>query len=590
MTHRITKIGILLFLLFTLSREFAQTIDNIEIKGNSNFSAGQYSDWAGIGIGTKTFPGLTDTLLNRIQRNLADEGYFNSAINNFQLIFSEDSQTVRISFEVSEREPVLLNKIIPQNVEPEDSVLFISAFEWRLGEPLIKSEIEKTISGIIDVYENNGFPFSVVAIESIFFHFDSTGNRQLADIFLLLNKKEKSKIDIVEIIGNTSTNDAVIIRQIGLTKGAEYSQVKIDNIPKQLNRLKFFEPVQPPVYYFNSKNEGVLQITVKDKSTNNFDGILGFVPGTKENEKGYFTGYINISLRNLFGTGRAAAIRWQQETRHSQEFELRYFEPWIFEYPFNVSMELFQRKQDTIYVQRKLEGSIEFIATDDITASLILSTEATIPTESSTSRFTVFNSTTLSTGLNLKIDTRDDYYAPTEGILFLNTYKYSTKNISGPAEYIFPTTETSYNMQRLELDLSFFYEFARGQIAALSVHGREMRGSLFEISDLYLLGGAYTLRGYREKQFIGNRLFWSNLEYRYLLTRRTYAFLFWDSGYFLRNEDTNRGIEETSGFKIGYGAGINLETGLGILSVSYALGEGDSFSEGKIHFGILNEF
>ena len=36
--------------------------------------------------------------------------------------------------------------------------------------------------------------------------------------------------------------------------------------------------------------------------------------------------------------------------------------------------------------------------------------------------------------------------------------------------------------------------------------------------------------------------------------------------------------------------GINLETGLGILGVSYALGKGNSLSEGKIHFGIINEF
>ena len=137
---------------------------------------------------------------------------------------------------------------------------------------------------------------------------------------------------------------------------------------------------------------------------------------------------------------------------------------------------------------------------------------------------------------------------------------------------------------------SFFYSIFLRQVIATTIHAREMRGGFFEISDLYKLGGTNTLRGYRENQFLGNRIFWSNLEYRYLLSSRSYAFLFFDTGYFLRNEDSQRSIERISEFKIGYGLGMNLETALGVMGVSFALGQGDSFSEGKIHFGLINEF
>ena len=70
----------------------------------------------------------------------------------------------------------------------------------------------------------------------------------------------------------------------------------------------------------------------------------------------------------------------------------------------------------------------------------------------------------------------------------------------------------------------------------------------------------------------------------------TFAFVFFDTGYYLRNANPSYNIDQISDFKIGYGFGINLETGLGVLGVSFALGKGDSFSEGKIHFGIINEF
>jgi len=58
------------------------------------------------------------------------------------------------------------------------------------------------------------------------------------------------------------------------------------------------------------------------------------------------------------------------------------------------------------------------------------------------------------------------------------------------------------------------------------------------------------------------------------------------SGYYLRNADDNRSIPQAEEFKICYGLGINLETGIGILGVSFALAKGDSFSQGKIHFRI----
>ena len=125
---------------------------------------------------------------------------------------------------------------------------------------------------------------------------------------------------------------------------------------------------------------------------------------------------------------------------------------------------------------------------------------------------------------------------------------------------------------------------------AVKLHGGELRGPFFETSDLFRMGGFNSLRGYKEDQFLGSRIIWGNFEYRFLLTNRTYFFLFFDNGYFLRKEDVDRNIPKIEGYKTGYGLGINLETSLGILGVSFAFGEGDSFSDGKIHFGIINNF
>jgi outer membrane protein insertion porin family len=328
----------------------------------------------------------------------------------------------------------------------------------------------------------------------------------------------------------------------------------------------------------------VLVINIKEKETNNFDGILGYIPGVN-NQPGYLTGLVNINLRNIFGTGRIASIKWQQIDRSSQALELHYLEPWFLGYPFNLTGSLVQTKQDSSYVQRKFEGSVEFLASEDFSASLLLSSEVVIPTINETYVPPVFNSHSLTTGVSLKYDTRDDPYAPTRGILFNNLDSYSKKTISGPASLITSTTETKINLQRIQIDFGLYYSFFKRQVVAFGIHGRELLGTSFEISDLYHLGGTSTLRGYLENQFLGSRIAWSNIEYRFLLARRSYLFTFFDSGYYF-----NAAVDKKEDYRLGYGFGLSIETGLGVLGVSFALGQGDSFSQGKIHFGIINEF
>jgi outer membrane protein insertion porin family len=127
-------------------------------------------------------------------------------------------------------------------------------------------------------------------------------------------------------------------------------------------------------------------------------------------------------------------------------------------------------------------------------------------------------------------------------------------------------------------------------VVVVALHGRKISSTGLEISDLYQFGGTNSVRGYRENQFLASSLAWMNLEYRFLTGRASSLFGFADGGYFSRPADINRGILLQEKGLYGYGLGTRVETGLGILNISYALGEGDSFGTGKIHVGIENEF
>ncbi|NUN69292.1 MAG: hypothetical protein HUU02_06230, partial [Bacteroidetes bacterium] len=104
------------------------------------------------------------------------------------------------------------------------------------------------------------------------------------------------------------------------------------------------------------------------------------------------------------------------------------------------------------------------------------------------------------------------------------------------------------------------------------------------------LGGTTTVRGYRENQFFAAQFAYITAEYRFLTGRASSFFGFGDLGYFSRPSDALRGTAGQERSLYGYGAGARIETALGIMNISYALGEGDSFSTGKVHVGIMNEF
>jgi outer membrane protein insertion porin family len=567
----------------------AQTIDNIEVEGNSNFSKTDYLSW--IDLENHNFSSsISDTIKSRISFNLHQNGYYNFQIINITPSFSNDSTKVSIDIKLNEGSSTNINKIFFSNVDSLEQIEMENSFALLKERPFSTSKIEQKFLTILTKYENNGFPFASINIESLFFFYDSLTKENLVDIYLKFNKNQVSAIDSIAITGNTKTKDYVIIRELRINKGDLYSQTKIEAMPTKLNRLHFFETVQTPKYFFNSKDKGILQIDIVEKGTNNFDGILGYIPPSNDTQSGYLTGLVNVNLRNLFGTGRSVSFKWSKLDRYSQELELKYLEPWVFGLPFNIDLLLFQRQQDSSYVQRTLNGNIEFLATESFSSSLIFSNEFTIPTDPDKNGFTVFNSTTINSGVNFKYDTRNDIFVPTKGFYLLNTYKYSSKSINGPKEYITDSTNINPNQFRIELDLLLFKKFFFRHIPFIGLHGRELRGNDIEISDMYRLGGNNTLRGYQENQFTANRIIWTNIEYRYLIGLRSYAFLFTDIAYYKRDALPVQHLPQLTSTKIGYGIGITFETGLGMLSVSYALAQGDSFNHGKIHFGLIGEF
>ncbi|MCK7523515.1 MAG: hypothetical protein MZV64_40610 [Ignavibacteriales bacterium] len=157
--------------------------------------------------------------------------------------------------EIDEGYPVVINNIYLDGIDTTSGMNIIKQFNYLKGQVFNQQEIELNIEQLLTGFENSGYPFAKIQITSVNVYQDSVNKENFADLYLNIISGKLNKIDRIEIRGNTSTKDYVIIRELRIESGEPYMQNKIEEFPKRLNRLRFFEPVSIPQFYINSKKK-----------------------------------------------------------------------------------------------------------------------------------------------------------------------------------------------------------------------------------------------------------------------------------------------------------------------------------------------
>jgi outer membrane protein assembly factor BamA len=554
----------------------AAVLRTVTVEGTTVFSQREVLSWL---ASKPSVPFSTDVLeadLRAIREQYRLRGYLLARAALHTADYTSDSAWVDITLVIEEGRQTIIGAIRIEGTAALSGAEVRAGFDTRPGEPLDEQRLEQDIDLLIGRYESLGYPLATCSVTSI----EMVPGPETDTLHVTLGVEEGQRIaiDEIRVRGVRETDTSVVVRETRITPGELYNPAKVSAIRQRLVRLNIFSSVAEPQLYLRDGTSGLL-IAVTEGSTNTFDGVLGYIPAPAEGGSGYLTGLVAVGMRNLFGTGRKLSVRWQREDRYSQELGVRYVEPWIASFPVNVGIGFNQRQQDTSYVRRIVDLRAEVMLSEEVSASLVLGTEQVIPSADSADA-RVDRSSTRSIGAELLSDSRDDIYSPTAGGRYRVDYHYGKKTIGSDAA----------SVQRFTFDVETFLPTFARQIAAIGLHGRDLEGGRIEEGDLYRYGGANSVRGYRENQFLASRVAWVNNEYRFLLARRTFLFGFVDLSYSYRPPDERHGVSASEAFRYGYGVGVRLDTALGNLGVSIALGKGDTFSDAKVHIGIINEF
>jgi len=474
----------------------------------------------------------------------------------------------------------------------DDGVLNEIGFREKIynNKPFYFKSVKRLQEKLIVYYENNGFPFASVMLDSIVIS-DSTIAAQLK-----VTKNKEIKIDSVIIKGSAKITPAFIHSYLAIKPGSLYDESKLQKINSRIAELPFVRSKAPSTITFTDKYNKLI-LNLEDKKASQFDGIIGILPNSKTG-KTLFTGNIHLMLQNGLGKGELIDANWQRLQVQTQDLKLHLVYPFLLNTPFGVDYNFEIYKRDTTFdyvnnnigLQYLLTGGNYFKIFYNNKVSSLLSTSGlefitTLPTYADIS--------TNMYGIGLKYEKLDYRFNPRRGYSVTSNISVGTKVIKknanlNPVVYEnLNLTSTQYNGN---MEVSVFFPIPNRSTFKVGMKSAVLEGNNIFQNELYRIGGLNTLRGFNEESIFASAYSVLTLEYRVLLEQNSYLFLFTDGAYY-ENHSTSHHLSDTP---FGFGSGVSFETKAGIFSITYSLGKQFSnpiqLRDGKIHFGVINYF
>jgi len=214
------------------------------------------------------------------------------------------------------------------------------------------SKVSGIFNRILNYSESTGYPFASIKLEAISIDMD----RKAISANLIYTPGPYITFDSL-IVENTRTKASFLAAHLSLKKGDPYNQKLIDNLDKKISRMGYLENSEPVEIIFQDSTY-TLKLSLTDRPSNNFNGVVGLFPNENEDGKVLVTGMVYLGLRNLFNSGKGFEFDWNKPNLQTQELSIDYIHPNLFRSPIGMSLFFDLFKQDSSFLNR--EGRINF--------------------------------------------------------------------------------------------------------------------------------------------------------------------------------------------------------------------------------------
>lgn len=538
--------------------------------------------------------------LQDARQKLFSLGYLN---NQMDSVIQNDTLTqIHFSLGNQYKWATLKNKNIPPSL--------LSQFRFNenkfFNTPIQLNKIHVLFEKIIRHFENNGYPFASMQLDSILIQ----GNQISALLFL--DKGPLILIDTIYINEEAPISHSFVTQYLGIREKSYYNEAKILSIDNRIKELSFLQSAAPWRMDFTStKNK--LNLYLKSKSANRADVLIGLQPNTQETGgKFLLTGDVKLAFVNALSLGESLQLNWQNLQYKSPRYDVHATIPYILGSPIGISGLFDFYKKDTSFrtIHGELGAYYQFDADNKFKLYYQLSSSrlesvnisSLIATRKLPSNADITYKTLGSEILFQKLDYKLN---PRKGYLFLlngsvsfrkfiknTTIENTLDPLSGTSfAYLYDTIQLHNYKYSVFGQAQSYTPLSKRLVLMAAYHGGITLSSkpLYR-NELFQIGGYRLLRGFDEGSWFANQYHVFTIEPHYLISQNSYFFLFSDLAY-LQSKFADSFIQDSP---YSFGIGMAFETKSGIFNVSYGVGksiyQNFELKNSKIHFGYINVF
>ncbi len=344
------------------------TVQNIKFEGNRKISSSKLRNqmetsekvwwkfWDGANLDKNILEEDKKLIINYYREN----GYRDAEVTDVDLKLSTDKEDVDVTVKVNEGQLYYFNDIkFSGNKLYSDTVLY-ERLDIKKGDIYNYTKLTTNLYGnesetdISSLYYDNGYlAYSAETDETVV-------NNNKVNLQIIITENRQFRLGLITFEGNDKTKDKVIRRELYTIPGDYFNRSNLKRSLQQLNALNYFNPEKLGQDIALENDSTVnLKYIVSERSSDQFNASVGYSGSYG------FTGALGLTFNNFEitdplagGGGQILNFTWQfGEGGTYRTFNIGFTEPWLFDTPTLLGVNLYDTRQ-TYYYDVRETGAI----------------------------------------------------------------------------------------------------------------------------------------------------------------------------------------------------------------------------------------
>ncbi len=420
-----------------------------------------------------------------------NDGYVQVKIDRPQVYVTPDKKSIYITIRIDEGEQFDVGEIDFAGDLLYSRDELSEAIQINKNKVFSYEVLQKDLSELQAKYGDLGYAFANIIPRTRI-----NEKERKVDVTFEFDKGNKVYFGQVNVVGNSKTRDKVVRRELKIREGELYNETRRRESLENIQRLGFFDEVNFKTNTPPDKQDVLnIDIVVKERNTGSIQLGAGY---------GSFSGFTlqgSVNQSNFLGKGQKLGAGLNV-SRDESVYNFNFTEPYFLDSLWSLGFDIYQSSSGRqTYKEQKFGGAMRLghPLGENLTASVrykldrtsfdtVKDTAGNVLTDLDLFPLDTASGVTSSVTGILEYDKRNDRFSPTKGLYASTSLEYA--GLGGDLKYNKGNTTFRY-FKKVFWDVVWRNNLSYSFIASQD----NVKEPPF--NELFLLGGPYSLRGYR---------------------------------------------------------------------------------------------